>query len=103
MAFLVSEAHLSKEPRKVAAQALMREAAALSPLYQSGPRPGRGELSFYAGRVVPPVADGDLPKLLEKHPELWLVGEKVPALADISVEPVKQVDDLVLFRVRRHP
>ena len=49
------------------------------------------------------VATADLPKLLEKHPELWLVGEKVPALADISVEPVKQVDDLVLFRVRRHP
>lgn len=103
MAFLVSEAHLSKEPRKVAAQALMREAAALSPLYQSGPRPGRGELSFYAGRVVPPVDGDDLPKLLEKCPELWLVGERVPALADISVEPVKQVDDLVLFRVRRHP
>jgi len=103
MAFLVSEAHLSKEPRKVAAQALMREAATLSPLYQAGPRPGRGELSFYASRVVPPVNEAELPGLLEKYPELWLVGEKVPTLANVSAQPITQVDDLVLIRLTRRP
>jgi hypothetical protein len=103
MAFLVSEADLSKEPRKVAAQEMMREAATLSPLYQAGPRPGRGELSFYAGRVVPPVDAAELPKLLEKHREIWLVGETIPDLASASVEPVKRIDDLVLVRVMRRP
>lgn len=103
MVFLVSEAHLSKEPRKVAAQELMREAAALSPLYQSGPRPGRGELSFYAGRVVPPVDKNELPTLLERHPEIWLVGETVTELVNVSVEPVKRIDDLILMRATRRP
>ena len=103
MAFLFSEAHLSKEPHKVAAQALMREAAALSPLYQAGPRPGRGELSFYAGRVVPPVDAADLPALLEKHPEIGFVGETVPSLPEVSVEPLGQADDLRLVRLTRRP
>ena len=103
MAFLFSEAHLSKEPHKVAAQSLMREAAQYSPLFQSGPRPGRGELSFYAGRVVPPVEAQELPVLLERYPEIWLVGEEMAMPDGVAATLLRQVDELHLFRLRRRP
>jgi len=99
MAFLFGETTLSKEPRKVAAETLMPEAAGKSPLLQSEARPGRGEFSFYARKVVPPVDAEELPKLLEAHSEIWLVGENVPVPEYASATVVKQVGELQLVRL----
>ena len=103
MVFLYGEAYLSKEPRKIAAQALMSEAAQYPALFQSGPKPGLGELSFYAGRVVRPIDSQEIAELLEKHAEIWLVGAELPAVTNVSVELISQADDLRLFRLKRRP
>lgn len=98
---LFSDAHLSKEPRKVAAQTLVASASGDIPLYQF--RPADGALSFYAGRVVPPVEDEDLPALLRRQPELWLITPRVPQIAGYSVDVVKTSDELKLCRIKRLP
>lgn len=100
MAYLYSEAYLSKDPRKVAAQAVMAEAAKHSPLYQNGKD---GALSFYAGRVVPPVDATDMTRLLQYRAEIWLVGEDVPALPGVASQITMEIDDLKLYRLRRSP
>ncbi len=100
-AFLYSDAHLSKEPRKLAAQSVMSDTAGYSPLFQAGPKPGAGELSFYAGRVVRPVDAEELPELLDRYPNIWLVGEKLPELPNTSVVLVKQIDELRLVKLSR--
>lgn len=102
-AFLAGEAYLSKEPRKIAAQALMSETAQYPALFQSESKPGRGELSFYARRVVQPVDAKRIGELLDEHGEIWLVGEELPALTNGKADLVKQEGDLRLFRVRRQP
>ena len=103
MAFLYGETTLSKEPHKIAAQALMREAVQYAPLFQSGPKPGRGELSFYAERVVRPVDAQEISELLGQHAELWLVGEDPPELTGAAVESIRKIDELELFRITRRP
>jgi 4-amino-4-deoxy-L-arabinose transferase-like glycosyltransferase len=103
MSYLYGEAYLSKEPRKVAAQAMMVEAAKHAPLYQPRTQLNEGALSFYAGRVVPPVDAAEIPALLKHQPEIWLVGEEIPNLADAMVQIVAQVDDLKLCRLQRKP
>jgi 4-amino-4-deoxy-L-arabinose transferase-like glycosyltransferase len=103
MSYLYGEAYLSKEPRKVAAQAMMVEAAKYAPLYQPRTQLNDGALSFYAGRVVPPVDAAEIPALLLQQPEIWLVGEEIPNLADARVQIVAQVDDLKLCRLQRKP
>lgn len=101
MGFLYSEAYLSKEPRKVAAQVLGMAAAARSPLYQLDP-PGNGAVSFYAGKAVPPIVAEDIPLRLLDHDEIWLVLEgEVPAVDGIVFESVMQSDEMGLYRVRR--
>ena len=101
MIYLYSEANLSKEPHKVAAQTLMAEAAQHALLYQ--PRTGLsdGALSFYAGRVVPPIDANEISALLQIQPELWLVGEQIPDLPDVRVQVVAQVNELKLCRLQR--
>ena len=103
MAFLYGEAHLSKDPHKIAAQALMSEAAQYAPLFQSAAKPGRGELSFYAGRVLKPVDARGIADLLEQHGEIWLVGEALPEVTNASAELIRQADELRLFRLTRQP
>jgi len=99
MAYLYSESFVADEPRQSAAQVLMFKAAAHAPLYQS--RPGDGAISFYAGRVVPPISDQDIPALLQLHKEIWLVAQKLPMLKDIGVELVAESGDLKLLRLKR--
>ena len=53
--------------------------------------------------MVPPVDEADLPALLEKHPEIGFVGETVPSLPGVSVEPLGQADDLRLVKLTRRP
>ncbi|MEO8409749.1 MAG: glycosyltransferase family 39 protein [Propionivibrio sp.] len=106
MAYLYSEANLSKEPHKVAAQTVMQEAAIRtthSPLYQLRTPLNDGALSFYAGRVVPPADATELTQALENQPEVWVVGEERPVLPAASVEQVLSADELKLFRVQRKP
>lgn len=101
MAFLYSEAYFSKEPHKVAAQTLMAEAAQYEQLYQLRTPLNDGALSFHAGKVVPPVDTDELKTLIEKHPEVWVVGEKPLSMTDADVQVISKVDDLKLYRVRR--
>ncbi len=103
MAYLYSEANLSKEPHKVAAQALMVEAAKHAPLYQIRTPLNDGALSFYAGRVVPPLSALEISRRLQEHPEIWLVGEEMPALSNVALQVVAQVDQLKLYRLQRKP
>lgn len=103
MSYLYSEAYLSKEPRKVAAQTLMAEAARHAPLYQPRTQLNDGALSFYAGRVVPPIDVAAIPALLQQQPEIWLAGEEIPALPDVTVQVVAQADELKLCRLQRKP
>lgn len=103
MLFLYSEAFLSKEPRKVAAQAVMAEAIRHAPLYQVRTSLNDGALSFHAGRVVPPAGPAEVAAQLENHKELWLVGESLPEMPGVDAQVVTQVDDLKLYRVRRKP
>jgi 4-amino-4-deoxy-L-arabinose transferase-like glycosyltransferase len=103
MLFLYSEAFLSKEPRKVAAQAVMAEAIRHAPLYQVRTSLNDGALSFHAGRVVPPAGPTEIAAQLENHEELWLVGESLPEMPGVDAQVVTQVDDLKLYRVRRKP
>ncbi len=103
MVFLYGEAYLSKDPRKIAAQTLMGEAAQYPMLFQSGPKPGRGEFSFYAGRVIRPVDAQEIVDLLERHAEIWLVGEELPESTSVSAELISQADDLRLFRLTPRP
>jgi hypothetical protein len=103
MCYLHSEAYLSKEPRKVAAQTLMVEAARHSPLYQPRTQLNDGALSFYAGRVVPPVDATEIAALLRQQPEIWLAGEEIPAVPGVAVQIVAQADELKLCRLQRKP
>ena len=105
--YLYGEANLSKEPHKTAAKTLAAQLPGPEvPLYQDRPndaKPGDGAISFYAGRVIPPVAAKDLPALLEQRGEIWLITEQPPALEGIDVELVTSVDELNLCRLRRKP
>lgn len=105
MAYLYSESYLSNEPRKVAAQVLMAEAAKHAPLFQTRTSLNDGALSFYAGRVVPPVNSEEISKLLTKQNEIWVVGEEIPALTEteVALQITAQVDDLKLYRLQRKP
>jgi 4-amino-4-deoxy-L-arabinose transferase-like glycosyltransferase len=103
MAYLYSEAYLSKEPRKVAAHTLMQEAAKHPQLFQPRTPLNDGALSFYAGRVVPPVDAKEISILLQHQGELWMVGEDMPVLPDVDVQVVTQVDGLKLYRLQRKP
>lgn len=99
--FLYSEAYLSKEPRKVAAQTIGIAAATRSPLYQLDP-PGNGAVSFYAGKAVPPIVAEDIPLRLLDHNEIWLVLEgEAPAVDGVVFESVMKSDEMALYRVRR--
>ena len=100
-AYLYGEAHLSNEPRKTAAQNLMEVAANHAPLYQVRTSLNDGALSFYAGRVVPPVDAEEISRLLKTNPEIWLVGSKVPELPSISVTADTNVENLTLYRLQR--
>lgn len=103
-AYLYSEAYLSKEPRKVAAQTLVAAAAGHAPLYQFQPAgntlPGDGAISFYAARVVPPVKEAQLMTLLQQQTEAWLIASEVPAIAGIMVEVAAESGELKLYRLR---
>ncbi len=105
MAYLYSEANLSKEPHKLAAQTLMAEAARHEPLYQVRTPLNDGALSFYAGRVVPPITAAETARLLQTQPEIWLVGEATPAVPETAAQTtlVMEVDGLKLYRVQRKP
>lgn len=98
-AFLCGEAYFSKEPKKVAAQALMTEAVKYPALFQNEPKPGRGEFSFYGSRVVRPIDTTQADDLLRQSGEIWVVGEDAPVLDNGVVEVAKQEGDLRLFRV----
>lgn len=105
--YLYGEANLSKEPRKTAAKTLAMQLPDPSvPLYQDRSikgGEGDGALSFYAGRVIPLVATKDLPALLEKQGEIWLITEQPPALEGVEVDIMASVDELDLCRLRRKP
>lgn len=101
MAFLYNEANLLKEPRKIAAQTLMVEAAKHGQLYQIRTSLNDGALSFYAGRVVPPVDATEIARLLQSQTEIWLVGEEIPALPDVALEVTMEVNGLKLCRLQR--
>lgn len=100
-AFLCGEAYLSKDSKKIAAQALMTETAQYPALFQGEPKPGRGEISFYAKRVVRPVSAQEVDQLLEENPDIWFVSEQLPLLTRGSAELVRQEGELRLFRVKR--
>lgn len=101
MAYLYSEAYLSNEPRKVAAQTLMAVAAQHAPLYQNRTGLNDGALSFYAGRVVPPVDAKGIALLLQSQAGIWLVGEAPPELPDVSSQVEMTVGELKLYRLQR--
>jgi hypothetical protein len=103
MSYIYSEAYLSKEPRKVAAQTMMAEATKHSPLYQPKTQLNDGALSFYAGRVVPPVDAAAVLALLQQQTEIWMVGEEIPALPDVTVLIMAQTGELKLCRLQRKP
>jgi len=99
MAYLYSESFVAAEPRQSAVQVLMSRAAAHTALYQS--RPGDGAISFYAGRVVPPISDQDIAALLQPNREIWLVSQQAPLVKDIKAEPVAESGELKLFKLKR--
>jgi hypothetical protein len=101
MVFLYSETYLAKEPRKIAAQTLMAEAAKYSPLYQPRTSLNDGTLSFYAKRVIPPIDDNEILHLLEQQTELWLVGEKLPELPHVFAHIELTVDNLKLYKLQK--
>lgn len=101
MAFLYNEANLLKEPRKIAAQTLMAEAAKHAQLYQIRTALNDGALSFYAGRVVPPADATEIARLLQSQPEIWLVGEEIPALAGVTLQVEMEINGLKLCRLQR--
>lgn len=105
--YLYGEANLSKEPHKIAAKTLSAQLPPPpAPLYQDRSikgEAGDGALSFYAGRVIPPVAVEELPALLEQQGEIWLITEQPPSLEGIGIELVASVDELKLCRLRRAP
>ncbi len=103
-AFLYSEAYLSQEPHKIAAKAVMSEASRHNPLYQPRTPLNDGSLSFYAGRVVPPIDRSNIYDLLRQKREIWLVGEEIPPLSDVEVEIVMQAEALKLYKLHAaHP
>jgi len=101
MSYLYGETYLSNEPRKVAAQILMAVAEKRAPLYQARTSLNDGTISFYAGRVVAPVSGKEISLLLKTQPEIWLVGNEIPELPDVSVQVDTQVDNLKLYRLQR--
>jgi hypothetical protein len=81
----------------------MVEAAKHAPLYQPRTKLNDGALSFYAGRVVPPLDATAIRALLQQQPEIWLVGEEIPNLPEVSVQIMAQADELKLCRLQRIP
>lgn len=104
MGILYGETYLSREPRKVAAQTLMAEMAASPNVYQFRTTLNNGALSFYAGRVIPPVSAEEIENLLQKQAEIFVIGEGDPLqLPGVSLQVQRQVDDLTLYRARWEP
>jgi 4-amino-4-deoxy-L-arabinose transferase-like glycosyltransferase len=101
MAYLYSEAYLSNEPHKVAAQTLLATAAQHAPLYQLRTVLNDGALSFYAGRVVPPADAAEIARLLQAQSEIWLIGAGLPELPGLDAQIEMKVDDLTLYRLQR--
>lgn len=101
MIYLYSEAYFSKEPHKVAAQILMIEAAKHSPLYQPRTQLNDGTLSLYARRVVPPIDAAEILALLKQQPEIWIAGENIEPMPNVTVTTVAQADELKLYRLQR--
>ena len=104
-AYLYSEYHFAKEPRKTATQMMVAKVDASQPLYQLhiGTRLDDGALSFYAGRVVAPVRAEELPALLQQTPQIWLVAAEAPQLPAASVLLEAEADDLKLYKLQaRH-
>ncbi|MCX7627575.1 MAG: glycosyltransferase family 39 protein [Methylophilaceae bacterium] len=102
MTYLSSETYLTREPRQTAVQTLMSEAVNYHPLYQLATNTiGDGALSFYAQRIVPPVSPSQLPQLLQQYPIVWVVGEDIPNMPHATVEIVRSIDQLKLFRIER--
>lgn len=100
MAYLYSEAHLPNDRRKAAVRTVMAEAVKHDALYQTL---GDGAISFYAGRVVPPVDAVKVGALLGSVPELWLLTERLPELAGVDAQLATQSGDLKLYRLHRRP
>jgi len=62
-----------------------------------------GALSFYAGRVLPPLDAQEIGRALEHNGEIWLIGETLPELAGVAARVVSRVDNLTLFHLQRQP
>lgn len=101
MAYLYSDENLSKEPRRIAAQTILAAAGTHAPIYQAAP--GDGALSYYAKRVIPPVADDQLPGIAQRAAEFWFITHETPSIAGLDVEIVAEADELKLCRLRRKP
>jgi 4-amino-4-deoxy-L-arabinose transferase-like glycosyltransferase len=98
--YLGGEVRSPDLPQRAAMVSLMTAAADHAPLYQF--TPGDGAVSFYAGRVVPPIDDGGIDDLVRTHPDLWLITERMPAPGnDTFVQVVSEADKLKLLRLTR--
>lgn len=75
--FLYLERYDAQE-RKTEVQELMAAAAAHAPLYQLAP--GDGAVSYYAGRVVPPLKPEQLTAQARRHGGIWVVTGKDQSL-----------------------
>lgn len=93
-AFLFIEKH-DADPKKTQVRTLMEVAAARYPLYQL--KPGDGAVSYYAGRVVPPVTAEDLAALAKHSGTLWVVTTKGQSLA--VGERVSESGETALWQV----
>ncbi len=95
--YLVGES-LTVDPPKAVVGTLTAQVASDAPLYQSAP--GDGAVSFYARRAVPPVKDEEIPALLKKHGEIWMVAAKAPTIPLTEAAAMATAGELALYRLR---
>jgi 4-amino-4-deoxy-L-arabinose transferase-like glycosyltransferase len=96
-AYIYAEQNLAIDAEKTQVQALMKKAKHYTPLYQASP--GDGAVSYYAGRVVPPIKEQDINQLLQQKQEFWLIAEQKPELRGALVWQQKIEDGITLWKL----
>ena len=88
-----------KDTRKTQLIELMETAKQHQELYQL--KPGDGAVSFYAGRVVQPLAEGDILDVADRVGTLWVITSKGESLR--LGEKVMTSGEVALWRVSPEP
>jgi len=101
LAYVYGEINLASDAEKTDAPLLMARYKSLDALYQGVP--SDGAISYYAGRVIPPLKADAILKLLSQQPEVLLIAKEMPNIAGVSAQAVSAEGQLTLWKLTLLP